>query len=289
MSSPEKLRSLMNELRQIEKQFLDGERNCIREFIDNPNDGYLEEHLIHANRRLSGLKENDLEEILKRRMCSGEYEPCFYTFKNLKNEGYPPFYHEWYDEEEIRKYQWFWEMSDTMGFSYAFLRKYGGVWDDHRNCMDKEMNDGDVWFRRADKDIDRDERVDWWVLARCNIALPEFFALSVLNRGIREGWEKLVLDIVNSRLRTPLGEVAKVLGIRLPAVAQISRNHMSEDDTIIEDEMIYVCKDPDFGLEAIVELPESPDFRVVYLIVCPSCNHRNEQGRTTCINCGAPL
>lgn len=118
----------------------------------------------------------------------------------------------------------------------------------------------------------------------------EVFALSLVRKMLRLKWERIVLDIIRSRHRTPLENLARLIRFRLPWIERLcSENKYVLPGKLLTDEMVFICSDPDFDIVPEIDLPDPPEAKVVYLVICPNCKHRNEQGRTKCENCGAPL
>lgn len=242
-------------IKSAEKALLRSEFAETRAIIESMVSSPLREH-VHIDEAIERMQgAND------RNYCS-HYRRVFNFWWNESDEGYA--------EPSLSPYNRSVQRNDSW---YSRMR----VFDSHYDFVN------DIVFGMDWKE-GREEGESYEGLA-------ELLALSTIRKYHRKLWERLVTDIVRTRYRTPLESIAKVLRLRLAWIVEICTyfSRLRRSDNVVTDEMVYLCSDPDYDLKPLVDLPDPPEAKVMYLVICPSCKHRNEQGRTTCDHCGAPL
>lgn len=148
------------------------------------------------------------------------------------------------------KHLWYWEMTHTIDFADRFEEKFGIL-------LLSPFHD-------------------------------EFFDLSALRDLSYDLWTRVVRNSIRRRVKTPLEQIARFFQMKLPWVELIARIDMPRDDEITKD-LVYICKNPDFTSELLVDVPVAEDGQVIYLVLCPSCGRNNKQGTLSCSYCGSRI
>ncbi len=190
-----------------------------------------------------------------------------------KNADSVPTISRYPDEKQVRNL-WYWEMTGTLDFTDRFVKKYGQPHAAHKetNVVRTE------WGRR--EEIEE-------VVPKTRY-LDEYMGLSALRMLSIKFWMRFVRTSVRRRVRTPLEQIARFFKFKLPWVHWIVLMDKPRDDEITKD-LIYICKNPDFSSEALVDVPITEEGQVVYLVVCPNCGRKSGQGSSQCPHCGAGL
>lgn len=173
-----------------------------------------------------------------------------------------------------------WYASDSSygEFLDSVIRKYGqSFWGNDHDCI-----------------IHGKMRIDERLFFDLLIAARRVLKLRTIKR---------VLSAISSRVKTPIDALAKAAGLRFSSAMSIVQDYsysgqyglrnewnfpfLKIPGKITEDK-IFICDNPD--LDRVPEVfVEDEGTRVVYLVVCSHCSHKNVMGRTSCEKCGASL
>lgn len=248
------LRLVDEGLKTAEKQLLNEDTNGLRQILGVVTNGPFSDD---AQRKLEAVRNPPY------------YGGSTLYYQNNVSEGYAPTQElrkSWpgnallvskvmycirrFEDGHLVKRLWYWEMTQTIDFADRLEEKFG--------------------------------------ILPLSPFRDEFFDLSALRDLSYELWTRVVRNSIHRRVKTPLEQIARFFQMKLPWVEIIARIGMPRDDKITDD-LIYICKNPDFTSELLVDVPIAEDGQVIYLVVCPSCGRNNKQGTLSCTFCGAKI
>ena len=175
---------------------------------------------------------------------------------------------------DLVKRLWYWEMTQTLGFADKYVKKFGNFRFGHTKTITKLTLT--VGRETVEESVSESPYLD------------EFFDLSALRDLSYELWDRVVRNSIHRRVKTPLEQIARFFQLKLPWVELIARIHKPKNDEITRN-LVYICKNPDFTSELLVDVPVAEDGQVIYLVVCPSCGRNNKQGTLSCNYCGSKI
>ena len=172
------------------------------------------------------------------------------------------------------RHLWYWYMTETIDFTDRFIEKYGDPVLPHKREK----------IQVAENERDQIEEI----VPGTSPFIDEYFDLSALRDASITLWEDLIRTSIRRRVRTPLGQIARYVKLKLPWVHWVVQADKPKNDEITTD-LVYICKNPDFDSKSMVDIPISEEGQVIYLVICPNCGRKNEMGKPTCAHCGAGL
>jgi hypothetical protein len=291
LSYLEQLQKFDAELKTAEEDLLNGNLEGYNQVLAYQSEGLFS---ALAQKKLSVARKGWSK--LKAQIRKGYRHSIFKDSKEF-TEGYPPpKYHKAYwpksadsvsklldyyeraSDGKRTRYLWYWEMMNLVDFADRFVKSFGIPTIFVKKKVVK-MRISATGKKKTEKEVVPNTPTPF---------LNEYFDLSALRETSIELWQNLVRSSVRRRVRTPLEQVARFLKMKLSWVHWIVRMDKPMDDEITKD-LIYICKNPDFSSEPLIDIPLTEEGQVVYIIVCPSCGRKNEMGKTACTYCGAGL
>lgn len=233
MDFPDELRYAEESLRQAETEFLAGTDGVSEALIERLSGGTFTSDANIAREQMQNLDES---RYVKWDRWTKTYE---FAASFWKDEGYPSI--------DVTTHQasnpdWYSKRTGTTTFVKDLMT--------HRVILAPTI-DGEQNGPQASIG----EPSNRWLL--------DFVALSSLRLSFKNHWEQLVRNIVMKRPATDLRLVADRLGLTIQETLDIARKIRKLDDRVIEHDvsdssknLTYLCRKPDFGLNAVVDITE---------------------------------